>query len=156
MLHLVTDKQARSSSDGHLNFGAMIRIPSSNGQITSRHHCYFGSLASGLGQSSNGQKTPSACCYYEYQALVSHRILESEVSSVIFLKTFCHGRKLRSLRVEAKILSTPIESNRVYKFLSSTVDSYWLWTLRIFNIVSLHFGERGATNLLLSVTSLGH
>jgi hypothetical protein len=29
------------------------------------------------------------------------------------------------------------------------VESCWLWIVRIFNIVSLHFGERGRTNLLL-------
>jgi hypothetical protein len=52
-------------------------------------------------------------------------------------------------------LSTPIELNRVDKFLSCTVDYCWLWIVRIFNIICLHFQERGGTNLLLCVALLG-
>jgi hypothetical protein len=88
------------------------------------HHdacCYFGSVASGTGLSSNGQGN--------------------------FFKTFRHGRKLKSLTVEDKSLPTPIKLNRVDKFLSSTVDSCWLWTVRIFNIISLYFGEQCVTKL---------
>jgi hypothetical protein len=57
----------------------------------------------------------------------------------VHIDTF--AKKLKRLIVEDKILPTPIESNRVDKFLSSMVDSCWLWTVRIFNIVSLHFGQ---------------
>jgi hypothetical protein len=65
------------------------------------------------------------------------------------------GKKIKIQTVKDKILPTPIKLNRVDKFLSSRVDSCLLWTVRIFNIVTLHFGEWGGTNLLLSVASLG-
>jgi hypothetical protein len=35
------------------------------------------------------------------------------------------------------------------------VDSYYMGTVRVFNIVSLHFREQGGTNLLLFVDTLG-
>jgi hypothetical protein len=53
-------------------------------------------------------------------------------------------------------MSTPIDFNRVDKLISSIVHSCCLGTVRIFNIISLHFGERGRTNLLLSIAMLGH
>jgi hypothetical protein len=116
LLPWATDKQARQGNNGHLDFGMMIPIPNSNGLPTSRHPLILWSLASRTGHGSNGQGN--------------------------FLKTFRHGRKLKSLIVEDMILPTPIKLNRVDKFLSSTVDYCWLWTIRIFNIISLHFGER--------------
>jgi hypothetical protein len=64
-------------------------------------------------------------------------------------------KTIKRLTVKDKILPTPIKLNRVDKFHSSTVDSCSLWIVRIFNIISLHFGERGGTNLLLSIASLG-
>jgi hypothetical protein len=62
---------------------------------------------------------------------------------------------LKRLTVKYKNLLAPINFNIVGKLLSSTIDSYCLGTVRIFNIISLHFGEWGGTNLLLSVTMLG-
>jgi hypothetical protein len=50
-------------------------------------------------------------------------------------------KNLKRLTVKDKNLPTPINFKRVDKFLSSTIDSCWLWTIRIFNNVSLHFGE---------------
>jgi hypothetical protein len=64
-----------------------------------------------------------------------------------FFKTFHHGRKLKRLIVEDKIIPTPIDFNRVGIVLSSNVDSCSIRTVRIFNITSLHFGERGGTKL---------
>jgi hypothetical protein len=64
-------------------------------------------------------------------------------------------KTIKRLTVKDKILPTPIKLNRVDKFHSSTVDSCSLWIVRIFNIISLHFGEQGGTNLLLSIASLG-
>jgi hypothetical protein len=64
-------------------------------------------------------------------------------------------KTIKRLTVKDKILPTPIKLNRVDKFHSSTVDSCSLWIVRIFNIISLHFGERGGTNLLLFIASLG-
>jgi hypothetical protein len=82
--------------------------------------------------------------------------LKSEVSRVTFLKTFHHSKNLQRLTVKDKNLPTPTKLNRVDKFLSSTVDSYCLWIVRIFNIISLYFVERCGINLLLSVASLSH
>jgi hypothetical protein len=46
-----------------------------------------------------------------------------------------------------KIIPTPIDFNRVGIVLSSNVDSCSFRTVRIFNIISLHFGERGGSKL---------
>jgi hypothetical protein len=51
------------------------------------------------------------------------------------------------MTVEGKILPTLVKLNRVDKFLSSMVDSCWLWIVRIFNIISLQFEERCGTKL---------
>jgi hypothetical protein len=80
----VTDKQARSSSDGHLDYGMTIQFSSSNGPTTSRHLLLLSVAARGPDHSSDGRKMPFAHCYYEYQAFTSLRILGSEVSRVIF------------------------------------------------------------------------
>jgi hypothetical protein len=53
-------------------------------------------------------------------------------------------------------MPTPIDFNKVGKLLSSTVYSCCLGTVRIFNILSLHFGERSGTNLVLSIATMGH
>jgi hypothetical protein len=64
-------------------------------------------------------------------------------------------KKIKRVAVNDRILPSPIKLNRVDKFLSYTIDSCSLWIVRVFNIVSLYFRERGGTNLLLSVTSFG-
>jgi hypothetical protein len=46
-----------------------------------------------------------------------------------------------------KIIPTPIDFNRVGIVLSSNVASSSFRTVIIFNIISLHFGERGWTKL---------
>jgi hypothetical protein len=83
------------------------------------HHgtrCYFVSLASSHGRSSNGRKTPSTHCYCE---------LSKVNFPWYFFKTF----------------------NRVGTILSSNVDSCRFRTVRIFNIIRLHFEERCGTKL---------
>jgi hypothetical protein len=57
--------------------------------------------------------------------------------------------------VKDKSIPTPIKLNGVDNFLTSMVDSYCFWTITVVNIISLHFGEQGGTNLLLSVAMLG-
>jgi hypothetical protein len=49
--------------------------------------------------------------------------------------------------VEDKNIPTPIDFNRVGIVLSSNVDSCCFRTVRIFNIISLNFGEPGETKL---------
>jgi hypothetical protein len=56
---------------------------------------------------------------------------------------------LKRLTVKDKNLPTPINFKRVDKVLSSTVDSCWLWTIRFFNIISLHLGERGGSKVAI-------
>jgi hypothetical protein len=51
------------------------------------------------------------------------------------------------MTVKDKIIPTLIIFNRVGIVLSSNVDSCRFRTVRIFNIISLHFGERGGTKL---------
>jgi hypothetical protein len=70
-----------------------------------------------------------------------------------FFKKNCHGKKLKRQTVKDKSMPTPIDLNRVNKLLSSTIDSCCLGSVRIFNSVSLHFGERGGTNLQLSIAT---
>jgi hypothetical protein len=94
----------------------------------------------------------SAHCYCEYEAFAPLQNLESEVSKIIFL---CHDRKLKRPTVKDKSIPTPINLNRVDKIISSTVGSCCMGTVRIFNIISLHFGERDGTNLLLSIATPG-
>jgi hypothetical protein len=45
------------------------------------------------------------------------------------------------------MIPTPIDFNRVDIVLSSNVDSFCFRIVRIFNIISLHFRERGGTKL---------
>jgi hypothetical protein len=63
---------------------------------------------------------------------------------------------LKRLVIKDKSMSTAIDFNIVDKLLSSIVYSCCLGTIRIYNIISLHFGERGESNLLLYVATLGH
>jgi hypothetical protein len=57
--------------------------------------------------------------------------------------------------VEDKIIPTPIDFNRVGIVLSSKVDSCYFRTVRIFNIISLHFRERGGTKLATLRCNIG-
>jgi hypothetical protein len=52
-------------------------------------------------------------------------------------------------------MPTQINFYRVDILLSSTVESCCLGIIRLFNIVILNFRERGGTNLLHSIASLG-
>jgi hypothetical protein len=97
-------------------------------------------LIATVDHNSNGRKTSSVHCYCEYEAFTSLQILESEASWVIFKKNH-HSKNMKRLTIKDKSMPTPIDLNRVGKLLSSTVHSCCLGTVRIFNIISLHFGE---------------
>jgi hypothetical protein len=56
---------------------------------------------------------------------------------------------LKRLTIKDKNLPTAINFKRVDNFHSSMVDSCWLWSVRIFNIVSLNFVERGETKFTI-------
>jgi hypothetical protein len=96
------------------------------------------SLASRPGHSSNGRKTPSTRCYCELSKVTSHGN---------FFKLFSAADNLNRLTIKDKIIPTLINFNRVDIVLSSNVDSCCFKTVRIFNIINLHFGERGGTKL---------
>jgi hypothetical protein len=66
---------------------------------------------------------------------------------MVIFKPFHHSRKLKRLIVEDKIIPTLIDFNRIGIVLSSNVDSCSFRTVTIFNIISLHFEERGGTKL---------
>jgi hypothetical protein len=65
----------------------------------------------------------------------------------LYVQIDTSAKHLNRLIVKDKNLPTPINFKRVDKFLSSMIDSCWLWIVRIFSIISLHFRERGGTKL---------
>jgi hypothetical protein len=112
------------------------------GRLHHNARCYFGSLQAGpvIVAMIRRRHLPVA------NINIKHSRLWNEVFRVFF-KTFHHDRKLKRQTVEDKIIPTLIDLNRVGIVVSSTVDSCWLQTVRIFNIINLHFRERGGTKL---------
>jgi hypothetical protein len=87
----------------------------------------------------------------EFPAYLWYEIREQSLCS-----NWYFYKKIERLVGKDKSMPTPINFYRVDILLSSTVDSCCLGTIRIFNIVGLHFREQGGTNLLLFVALLGH
>jgi hypothetical protein len=54
-------------------------------------------------------------------------------------------KKIKRLAIKDKTMPTPINFYRVDILVSSIANSYCFGIVRIFNILSLYFGERGGT-----------
>jgi hypothetical protein len=123
------------------------KLPVAMGRLHHNTRWYFVLLAGRPGHSSNGQKMPSVHCYYEFSKV--------KFPCYFFKKLSATVDNWKRLTVEDKIIPTPIDFNRFGIVLSSNVDSCCFRTVRIFNIISLHFGERGGTKLATLSCNIG-